>query len=158
MDRRRFLATAVHGFALTPIAAALAACGSAGAWPEGMAEIKWDRDTCTRCSMVISDRRFAAELRGGEKNTAFKFDDIGCAVFWMRDKQKDHPWLADPATSFWVADAGAGKGDKWLEARKAYYSGGKMSPMAYNYSARAYAEAGTQGFDEMRQHVLAKGK
>jgi hypothetical protein len=33
-----------------------------------------------------------------------------------------------------------------------------MSPMGYNFSARAYAEAGSQSFDEMRQHVLAKGK
>jgi hypothetical protein len=33
-----------------------------------------------------------------------------------------------------------------------------MSPMGYNYGARAYAEAGSQGFEEMRQHVLAKGK
>jgi copper chaperone NosL len=91
MDRRRFIAA---GLSLTPLAAALSACGSSGAWPEGMAEIKWDRDTCVRCSMVISDRRFAAELRGGEKNTVFKFDDIGCAVFWMRDKAKDFPWMA----------------------------------------------------------------
>ena len=135
MDRRRFI---VAGFALTPLAAALSACGKSGPWPEGMAEIKWDRDTCVRCSMVISDRRFAAEMRGGGKDIVFKFDDIGCAMFW-------------------VADA-AGKGDKWLDARKAHYSGGAMSPMGYNFSARAYAEAGSQSFDEMRQHVLAKGK
>jgi len=154
MDRRRFIAA---GFALTPLAAALSACGQSGAWPEGMAEIKWDLDTCVRCSMVISDRRFAAEMRGGERSTVFKFDDIGCAVFWMRDKQKDYPWLADTATRFWVADSGAA-GEKWLEARQAHYAGGKMSPMGYNYSARAYAEAGAQSFEEMRQHVLAKGK
>ena len=157
MDRRRFIAAAFHGLALTPIAAALSACGSKGEWPDGMAEIKWDRDTCVRCSMVISDRRFAAELRGGEKDTVFKFDDIGCAVVWMRDKANDHPWLAEPATRIWVADSGA-NGEKWLDARKAHYTGGKMSPMGYNYGARAYAEAGSQGFDEMRQHVLAKGK
>jgi nitrous oxide reductase accessory protein NosL len=154
MDRRRFIAA---GFALTPLATALSACGKSGAWPEGMAEIKWDRDTCARCSMVISDRRFAAELRGGEKDTVFKFDDIGCAVFWTRDKVKDFPWMAEPATRLWVADSGA-NGEKWLDARKAHYSGGKMSPMGYNYGARAYAEGGAQGFEEMRQHVLAKGK
>jgi hypothetical protein len=158
MDRRRFIATAAsQGLALTPLVAALSACSSSGAWPEGMAEIKWDRDTCVRCSMVISDRRFAAELRGGEKNTVFKFDDIGCAVFWMRDKAKEFPWMAEPATGFWVADAG-GKGDKWLAARQANYTGGGMSPMGYNYGARAYVEAGSLGFEEMRQHVLAKGK
>ena len=158
MDRRRFIAAAAsQGLALTPLAVALSACGTKGDWPEGMAEIKWDRDTCVRCGMVVSDRRFAAEMRGGEKDTVFKFDDIGCAAFWMRDKQKDYPWLADAATRIWVADA-AGRGDKWLDARKAHYSGGAMSPMGYNFSARAYAEAGSQGFEEMRQHVLAKGK
>ncbi len=154
MNRRDFI---VAGFALTPLAAALSACGRSGAWPEGMAEIKWDRDTCIRCSMVISDRRFAAQIRGGEKNSVFKFDDIGCAVFWMRDKLKDTPWLAESATRFWVADVGS-SGDKWLEARKAHYVGGKVSPMAYNYGAIAYAEAGAFDFQEMRQHVLARGK
>lgn len=154
MDRRRFIAA---GFALTPLAAALSACGKSGAWPEGMAEIKWDRDTCARCGMVISDRRFAAEMRGGEKDIAFKFDDIGCAAFWMRDKQKDYPWMTDAATRIWVADASS-TGDKWLEARKAHYAGGKMSPMGYNYGARSSAEAGALDFEEMRQHVLAKGK
>lgn len=154
MDRRRFIAA---GLSLTPLAAALSACGASGAWPDGMVEIKWDRDTCARCSMVISDRRFAAELRGGEKNTAFKFDDIGCAVFWMRDKQKDHPWMTDAATRFWVADVSS-NGEKWLEARKAFYSGGKNSPMGYNHAARTYAEAGSFDFSEMSSHVLAKGK
>jgi copper chaperone NosL len=61
-----------------------------------MAEIKWDRETCVRCSMVISDRRFAAQLRGGPKNTVFKFDDIGCFAFWIRDHLKTYPWLAIP--------------------------------------------------------------
>ncbi|MBL8478946.1 MAG: protein NosL [Sterolibacteriaceae bacterium] len=158
MHRRRFLAAATtRALALTPIAAALSACGGKGEWPEGMAEIKWDRDTCVRCSMAISDRRFAAEMRGGEKNIVFKFDDIGCAVFWMRDKARDFPWMAEPATRLWVADA-TGKGDKWLDARKAHYSGGAMSPMGYNQSARAYAEAGSFDFREMSAHVLAKGK
>ena len=154
MDRRRFIAA---GFALTPLAAALSGCGSKGAWPEGMAEIKWDRDTCVRCSRVSSDRRFAAEMRGGEKNIVFKFDDVGCAVFWMRDKAKDYPWLTDSATRIWVADV-AGSGERWLEARKAQYVGGKTSPMGYNHGARSYAEAGSFDFSEMSSHVLAKGK
>ncbi|TRZ94445.1 MAG: hypothetical protein D4R84_08675 [Rhodocyclaceae bacterium] len=154
MDRRRFIAA---GFALTPLAAMLSACGRSGTWPEGMDEIKWDRDTCTRCSMVISDRRFAAQMRGGDKNAVFKFDDIGCAVVWIRDKQKDYSWLAEAATRFWVADVSSA-GDKWLEARKAHYAGGKASPMGYNYGAVAYAEAGAFDFEEMRQHVLALGR
>lgn len=158
MDRRRFIvASTGQGLLLTPLAAALAACGGKGDWPEGMAEIKWDRDTCSRCSMVISDRRFAAEMRGGEKGIVFKFDDIGCAMIWLREKAREFPWMAEPATRLWVADA-AGKGDRWLDARKAYFSGGAMSPMGYNQSAHAYAEGGSLPYEEMRQHVLAKGK
>ena len=155
MQRREFLRTALGGLVI--VGAGLPGCSKASGWPEGMAEIKWDRDTCARCSMVISDRRFAAELRGGDKATVFKFDDVGCAVFWMRDKTKDYPWLAEPATRFWVADA-TGKGDKWLEARQAHYGSGAMSPMGYNFSARAYAEAGSLDFAAMAAHVLAKGK
>jgi hypothetical protein len=52
----------------------------------------------------------------------------------------------------------SGAGEKWLEARKAKYTGGKMSPMGYNQAAVAFAEAGSFDFEEMRQHVLAKGK
>jgi hypothetical protein len=56
-----------------------------------------------------------------------------------------------------VADV-TGTGDKWLDARKARYVGGRISPMGYNYGAIAHAEAGAADFEEMRQHVLAKGK
>jgi len=154
IDRRRFIAA---GFALTPLAAALAACGRSSPWPEGMLEIIWDRDTCSRCSMAISDRRFAAELRGGEKNAAFKFDDVGCLVTWMQAKEKEFPWLAEAATRLWVADI-TSAGDKWLDARKAHYSGGKVSPMGYNQAASAYAQPGAMDFEEMRRHVSAKGR
>ncbi len=154
MNRRGFL---VAGFLLTPLAAALSACGRTATGPEGMVEFKWDRDTCARCSMVISDRRFAAQIRGGEKQQAFKFDDIGCAVIWMHNKQQDTPWIKDAATRFWVADI-TSSGDKWLEARAAHYSGGKVSPMAYNQGATAYPGPGAMDFEEMRQHVLAKGR
>ena len=104
-QRRNFIGQCLaSGFMLTPLAAALSACSKSG-WPEGMVEIKWDRETCPRCSMVISDRRFAVEVRGGPKDTVVKFDDIGCFTFWVREKIKDMPWLADPATRMWVVDS-----------------------------------------------------
>jgi hypothetical protein len=136
----------------------LAACGKRGGWPEGMAEIKWDRDTCVRCNMVISDPRFAAELRGGEKNTAFKFDDIGCLVFWLRDKAAQHPWMAEPATRMWVADSTDMSGATWLDPRQAHYLGGRLSPMGYNFAAVRDAASGGLTFEAMREQVLAKGK
>ena len=81
-ERRQFLSRlGIGGLLLTPLAATLSGCKKDN-WPDSMVEIKWDRDTCVRCSMVISDRRFAAQLRGGPENTAFKFDDPGCLAFW----------------------------------------------------------------------------
>ena len=42
---------------------------------DGPAAITWDRDVCKSCSMVISDRHFAAQVRGGPKNAVAKFSD-----------------------------------------------------------------------------------
>ena len=155
MNRRHFLGA---GFALTPLAAALCACGRHETWPEGMRPIVWDRDTCVRCNMVISDRRFAVEMRGGPKDITFKFDDIGCAMFWLRDKAKDYPWITDAATRLWVADlANKGNDVAWLDARAAQYVS-KTSPMGYNFAASAHGQAGAVDFQTMREHVLARGK
>ena len=155
ITRRRFLAA---GFTLTPLAAALSACGHAEHWPEGMHPIKWDRNTCVRCSMVISDRRFAAELRGGPDNLAFMFDDIGCAMYWLRDKVRDYPWMSEATTRFWVADISShGNEVTWLDARAARYLA-KTSPMGYNFGATTHGEPGTVDFETMRERALARGK
>lgn len=150
MNRRTLLR---HSFALTPLATVLlAACGDDGSWPEGMVAFKWDRDTCTRCKMSISDRRFACQIRGGANNTAYKFDDIGCATTWRAAKLKEHPWINDPATRFWVAEFN-GKGEKWLPARNAHYQSGKTSPMGYNFAAFSSAQADTLSFEAMCQQT-----
>ncbi|HEX8989985.1 MAG TPA: nitrous oxide reductase accessory protein NosL [Rhodocyclaceae bacterium] len=155
MNRRRFIADAIAaGFAVSPLAALLAGC-SHSTVPEGMAEIKWDRDTCTRCRMVISDRRFAAQVRGGPKNSNFSFDDIGCAAFWLADQA----WGRDAAARIWVADVGSRPDSvRWLDARSAQFIGGKESPMGYDFGAVAMPMAGSVDFETMREHVLAKGK
>lgn len=156
--RRRFIGRlGLGGLLLTPLAAALSGCQKDG-WPEGMAEIKWDRENCPRCSMVISDRRFAAEIRGGPKDMVIKFDDIGCMTFWIRENLQKYPWLAEAATRMWVADsAGKGKDVNWLDPRKAHFVT-RSSPMGYNFGAVAYPQMGSLDFESMRQHVLAKGK
>lgn len=153
-QRRRY----IENFALMPIAlAVLGACSKSGNWPEGMQAIKWDRDTCVRCNMVISDRRFAAEMRGGERDTVFKFDDVGCLIFWMRNKANQFPWMGDPATRMWVADFD-GKGEHWLDPRHAKYLAGRASPMGYNYAAIVREEASELDFPALRQLILARGK
>lgn len=117
----------------------------------GAAEVKWDRDTCARCSMALSDRRFAAQVRGGPKQRVFKFDDIGCAVFWL----KDQPWAGDASTEIWVRDL---RSEMWLEARSAYYVANKSTPMGYGYGAVVAQEAGAVNFEEARKRILAQGR
>ncbi len=161
MQRRRFLGAA--GTLLLPAGFAgpmLSACSRDAGWPPGMSPIMWDRDTCVRCRMVISDRRFAAELRGGPDDTAFRFDDIGCAVIWLRDQRKAYPWLADASVRFWVADIATTGGQvNWLDAWRARYLTGRTSPMGYGMAATAAAEqAGSLDFAAMQAFVLAKGK
>lgn len=127
----------------------LAACSRA---PEtGPVEVKWDRDICTRCSMALSDRHYAAEVRGGPKKQVVKFDDIGCAIFWL----KDQPWGNDPNMEIWVADFRTGK---WLDARAARYVAGKRTPMGYGYGATSEGDFGSISFDEARKQLLAKDK
>lgn len=149
-SRRDFLLAA----GLLPLSGSfLSACARGPSLPEGMVETKWDRDTCVRCSMVISDRRFAAQAKGGPKAENFKFDDIGCAAFWLKDK----PWAKE--ARIWVADvASRGEAVAWLDAKKAHYVGGKTSPMGYNYGATAQPQAGALDFEDMRVHVLARGR
>jgi nitrous oxide reductase accessory protein NosL len=139
------------GFVLSPIAAALTACGRGSDLPEGMVETVWDRDTCVRCSMVISDRRFGAQVKGGPKQQSFKFDDIGCVFFWLRDQ----PWGGEDATRIWVVDSGD---KRWIDARKAHYVSGKTSPMGYNYAAVSTPQAGSVDFVDVRAQILALDK
>ena len=158
MNRREFLGVTAGGLIVFG-GAGLPACSKASGWPEGMAEIKWDRDTCARCKMVISDRRFAAEMRGGPKDEALKFDDIGCAVIWA----KNLAWAEDPKSRIWVASSvgqAADGGPIWLDARTARYLAGKSSPMGYGFGAVAPANADASAIDfaAMRTRVFAEGR
>ncbi|MGQ5488566.1 hypothetical protein ACUH78_06930 [Thauera sp. ZXT1-4] len=159
--RRQFMGSlAKGGLLLTPLAAALSGCRDDGKWPEGMKSIIWDRDTCVRCNMAISDRRFAAELRGGPKDTVFKFDDVGCLVFWLEEKRDRFPWMDDPSTRMWVADYNSKSRDEmtWHDPRQVRYIT-RTSPMGYNYGAAGGMSDGESvTYEEMRQQTLAKGR
>ena len=136
-----------NSFVLLVFALLLSACS--GDPKTGPVEIKWDRDGCTHCGMALSDRHFAAQVRGGPKKQVAKFDDIGCALEWLQKQA----WANDPNTEVWVMDYRAGQ---WIDARKARYIGGKTSPMAYGYGALAKEEPGSIDFAELSKRVLAK--
>lgn len=155
---RRLGSLGLAPFLLTPLTLALTACNKNEDIVEGMAPMKFDRDTCVRCSMAISDLRFAGQIRGGPRDTVFKFDDVGCLVFWLRDKAETYPWMAEATTRMWISDLASKPGSMiWHDPRQAHYVH-KVSPMGYNFAAVAAQQAGSVDYPGMRERVLAKGK
>jgi len=112
-------------------------------------EITLDRDNCERCRMVISDKHFAAQVRGGPKKKAYLFDDMGCAVHWL----KKQAWGEDETTKIWVTDYRNGR---WLDARKAYYVSGQITPMDFGLGAVAEQVEGSMDFETAKAVLLAK--
>jgi nitrous oxide reductase accessory protein NosL len=117
----------------------LSACG--GDPGQGPVEVKWDRDACERCRMVLSDRLHSAQVRvptpdGGSR--VYRFDDIGCALIWLEERAERD----DPATEIWVNDWRTGD---WIDARTATYLRGQVTPMEYGLGAQP--EAAPDGLD-----------
>lgn len=119
----------------------------------GPAPVHWDRDACIRCNMLLSDRHYAAQIRGGPERKAYKFDDIGCALFWL--KEQAVPWADAADTEIWVNDFKTGA---WIDARSAHYLAGKTTPMLYGYGASAEALPGSVDFTTLRAAILARGR
>jgi len=97
----------------------------------GLAKVHWDRDNCERCVMVISEKQYAVQIQNPLSKQMHKFDDIGCAVLWFEETQKD--WF-DKAV-IWVKDA---KNQDWIDARTASWTYGNITPM--NYGLAAYSK------------------
>jgi nitrous oxide reductase accessory protein NosL len=116
----------------------------------GPVDIKWGREVCEQCGMIIDNPRFAAEVRGGADRKIHKFDDMGDAVLWLAKQS----WAADPAAEIWVGDMDSGA---WIDGRKAFYVRVKVSPMGHGFGATPQPREGAIGFEEMRKAVLAKG-
>ncbi len=115
----------------------------------GPGKVRWDREVCARCAMAVSDHNYAAQVRGGppgQKGKLYKFDDIGCAVIWL-DEQ---PWKDNPETEVWVTDYRNGE---WIDARKAWYVKGKITPMGYGLGATTEKEPGALDFAQARKHI-----
>ena len=132
---------------LAAVALVLSACS--GEPETGPVEVKWDQNNCERCRMMLSDRNFAAQIRyfpEAKRSRVAKFDDIGCAVLWI----KDQPWNNDPETQIWVADHRSGE---WIDARKATYIRKNNSPMGYNLGAQAEAAPDGLSYAEAILHV-----
>ena len=126
----------------------LGACsGDPGSGPK---EVKWDRDACERCRMVLSDRHYSTQVRvfpEGKRSKVFLFDDIGCATLWLEDK----PWKDDPGTEIWVTDHRRGN---WIDARTATYVKERITPMEYGLGAQSEADPLGIDFEAAKRHIV----
>lgn len=118
-------------------------------------KMHWDRDMCERCKMAVSDRSYAVQVVEPKTHKHYKFDDIGCAVLWFKEENID--W-GDKAV-IWVKD---GKTGKWIDARRAWYSTGDITPMGFGFTAFANKEdAGKKeviDFKEVERRILSRGR
>jgi len=118
-------------------------------------KMHWDRDMCERCKMAISERKYAVEAIDPKTHKHYKFDDIGCAILWFKEEKN----LNENKMIVWVKD---GKAGDWIDARKAYYSTDKLTPMGYGFTAFKRKEdiKGSEiiDFDEVRERVLKIGR
>ena len=125
------------------IATALLLLAACGVEPDsGPGKVSWDRDTCERCQMVISDRSFATQLRSSDGHL-HRFDDVGCALIWERDQDAD-------VSEVWVREL---EGEAWLDGHDAHFVKVRNSPMGYGYGAQSTAPDGV-GLTELREQIL----
>ena len=91
-------------------------------------EVHWDRDMCARCVMVVSDRKNTTQVVNPETGKNHMFDDIGCMALWFEEEKIS--WK-DKAI-VWITDVNSGE---WIDAKKAFYTDGNVTPMAFGFSA-----------------------
>lgn len=127
----------------------LSACSESTTGP---VEVRWDRDSCERCRMVLSDREHSAQIRflnEKQKSTVHKFDDIGCAIIWLEDK----PWRDASSTEIWVNDHTNGN---WIDAKTAYYVKGHVTPMEFGLGAQELHAQDAISFADAKKHIFDK--
>jgi len=96
------------------------------------------------CGMVITDLTYASQVVAPDGKTWF-FHDHGDFVEWLKDK----PFAKDAV--IWVRSRDT---NRWIDAKKAYYSVNEITPMGYGFGAYEKRGEGMIDFDTMRLRVL----
>lgn len=92
------------------LAAVLLATGCGSSDATAPPDIKYGRDLCTQCGMIIMEARFATAYRSDD-GTEKKFDDLGGMVLHLRatgyDPDPSNVWVHDYETEEWITAAAA---------------------------------------------------
>lgn len=93
---------------------------------ETLPQIRYGEESCDRCRMIISEKRFAAAYRADD-GTLRKFDDLGCAVLYRVEQNEE-------VRQFWVYDYGE---TAWLDKTEAFFVSSRdlLTPMGYGIVA-----------------------
>jgi len=120
----------------------------------GAEDVKWDRDVCERCQMMLSEHNFSAQIRvfpkGKKRSRVYKFDDLGCAVLWLNGNRTDTAYKNDPRTEIWVNNY---KTDEWIDAKQAWYVKGLTTPMNYGLGAQPEKVEGALNYEQAVHHI-----
>lgn len=118
-------------------------------------KIRYGRDGCDECHMIISNASFAASL-ATRNQTYHKFDDIGCLLRFLGSR--------NDAAEIWVNDYTA---EKPIKAHYAFYvkQNTQQTPMGYgilafatNESAQKFGDGDVFSFDDLlKQFKESKG-
>lgn len=153
LNRRQVLGLA-PGLAVTvalgSVALGTVALGGCSDHGRGPVAIRWGKEYCDYCGMIVDDPRFAGQIRQKAGGKVYKFDDFGDGVLWLAKQS----WADSPEVEFWVGDVEKGT---WLDGRTAWYLPGKKSPMAHNMGAVSEQRPEALSFAEMKQRVIAQG-
>ena len=122
----------------------LAGCGSSAT--DSPPEIRYGRDLCAECGMIIGEQRFAAALNGQDGEYQ-KFDDIGCMRMYQ-SKQGAAP------KNFWVHDDAA---EKWINGKDAVFTqtDNVITPMGYGVVASAGSAEAQKIVEQRKGQVLS---
>lgn len=112
-------------------------------------KVNYDRDICAQCLMGIADQTYAVQAINSQGDVLW-FDDIGCLNEYMKSPNWKK-FVNGKKVQIWVGDS-QHKG-KWLDAKKAYYTFGKHTPMGYGYSAVAQRVDSSYTFAQVRKRI-----
>ncbi|MDD3324546.1 MAG: hypothetical protein PHN38_05445 [Sulfurospirillaceae bacterium] len=108
-------------------------------------EYKDNTVQCPQCNMFLVGKKYTAQVITSDNKTHF-FDDVGCVVLWFRDTKKD-----EQKSTIWVFTLDT---NRWIDARKSFYSLSDDTPMKYGFGAYEQKKEGFIVFEEMRLKML----
>ncbi len=106
-------------------------------------KIKSKEYQCSECNMGVEVLEYAAQIIAENGDTYF-FDDIGCVVLWLENHKFP---VAKIVTQ--TLDT-----NKWIDAKRAWYSRISPSPMGYGFGAVEKQKDGLIPYNEMRLLML----